>query len=165
MPDGPDTSLTTSAAYQFKPTNVAVPDYAARIAIHSVQAGPHPSGSPPASDTNPFPTPRSRSRLRAHDLAVGVEAQVEAEVAVLLGLVMSVGLSQRGDEVAEPVDQVGDLRPGQPPRDTIPSRPQLRQRRSPLACEVVIQPATTAGSAPASSGALYRAILASHVAI
>jgi hypothetical protein len=98
------------------------------------------------SDTNRFPTPRSRPCFGPDDLAVGIEAQVEAEVAVHLGLVVGVGLTQDRDEIAESGNEVRDLLAAEAPDASALGGRSCTIAAARSAWVEVIQPATIAGS-------------------
>ena len=110
--------------------------------------------------TNLYPTGRSRSGFDSDDLSAGVIAQVEAKVAVHLGLVVWVGPAQRDYEVAEPVHHVRDLLPAHPADGAALDRSELRDSGGTLGLGVaVIQLVTITGSAPGIESSLVLADL------
>lgn len=62
-----------------------------------------------ASDTNHNPTVRAEIHCSAHRLRFGLAGESESELPVDLGFAGWVGVAQQGDDVAERLDQVGDL--------------------------------------------------------
>ena len=74
-----------------------------------LRIGATPGGSNPPSDTNQIPTVFAKIDFGAHRLRFRVVGQAETEAAVDLEFVVGFRLAEGGDQVAELVQDGGDL--------------------------------------------------------